>query len=125
MIGMRRPSLLVVGMLVVAFSVLAVAQTKYSVGTVEKVSKVPAKAQPTASGDQPLVAAVDTWEISVRVGSTLYVVEYDAFGGADLSGAVGRKFEVSVQRKTLRAKTASGRVLRLPIVRSEAGPSTK
>jgi len=89
---------------------------KYEVGTITEVTR-----HHTASGSDSSVASYD---ISVRVGNTIYVVLYtlppgklspDYRAGADLPVLVGSK--------TIKFSDQLGRTMEVPILRRKAIPS--
>jgi len=108
-----RKLLIVLMMCAAALPAFCQSSTKYQAGTITEVT--PHKA--TAGSD----SSVTTYDVSVRVGNTIYVVLYtlppgklspDYRAGADLPVLVGSK--------TIKFSDQLGRTMEVPILRRKA-----
>ena len=80
----------------------------YQVGTIIEVKDH----QPTGQED-----SAKSYDISVKVGNTIYLVLYTPPGGSDVAQyKIGLDFPVQVDGKTMRFSDALGRPMAVPIV---------
>ena len=93
--------------------------TKYEVGTIMGV-----KPHPSAT-DDPLTG-VRTYEVSVKVADTIYVVLYtDTFGTKSVQHAGGQQLMVHVGKQTITYNDISGQSCDVPIISHRPAQITK
>ncbi len=119
---MRRLCLLGLMVLVALPLWAQAAPEKWTVGTVMAIKPHVAPASDSKTADSP-----PSFEVTVRVGRTDYVVLYTEVPGAPaVEYAVGRDAPVLIGRKTLSFRDKLGRKVDLPILsRTPAGAPAK
>lgn len=90
----------------------------WTVGTILDVQERP--------GAKAVEASAGTYDVSVKVGDTIYVVLYVAPAGREgLQYRVGRELPVLVRGKTLVFTDVRGDVKKVPILSHKKAPSKK
>lgn len=89
---------------------------KWTVGTILEVQARP--------GAKAVDAAAGTYDVSVKIGDTIYVVLYTAPPGREgLQYRVGRELPVLVRGKTLLFTDVRGDVKEVPILNRKKAPA--
>lgn len=102
------PVLIVVATFALVGSALCQTSAPYQIGTVMEVKDH----QPTAQED-----STKRYDISIKVGNTLYLVVYTPQPGSDAAEyKTGLDFPVQVDGKTLKFSDSLGRPVTVPIV---------
>ena len=110
-----------------AIAVLVSAQQQadsYQAGRIVAVDKLPdhhpAGGHQTGSPtDAPLAANVETYNVSIQVGQTVYVCRYQAHSGQEMSWLRDKDVRVRVNGKTMYVKTATGEDAKATILQNE------
>jgi hypothetical protein len=80
----------------------------------------PASGHQTGSPtDAPLAANVETYNVSIQVGETLYVCRYQTHSGQEMSWLRDKDVRVRVNGKTMYVKTATGEDAKATILQNE------
>ena len=110
-----RKLLIVVMMCAAAFPAFCQSSAKYQVGTITEV----VSHKPAAGSDSSVIR----YDVSVRVGSTIYVVLYTPpVGQNTVEYRVGVDLLVLVGSKTIKFNDQLGRPMEAPILRRKAVP---
>jgi hypothetical protein len=104
--------------LLVTLSALGQSVSKYQVGTIAAVNPHQ-RANENASG-------AGSYDVSVRVGDTVYLVLYTPpLGTTSVKYAAGRSLLVRISDKTLRYNDISGQSLEVPIISRKLATDAK
>lgn len=69
--------------------------------------------------DAPLPANVQTYNVSIQVGDTVYVCRYQAHSGQEMSWLQAKDVQVRLSGKTMYVKTATGEDAKAIILQNE------
>src|SRR5258705_8709246 len=114
---MKKAWLPVLLLCAACISAAASSQTaQYQSGKIIAVNKLPSHAG-SGGTDAPAASEVEEYEISIKVGDTLYVCRYVSHSDQDLSWTQGKEGQVRIKGKTIYVRKATGKEAQASILR--------
>lgn len=91
----------------------------FQTATIVDVQTLSPQTSPSSGGtDAPLTADVNRYNLSVKLGDSVYVCRAKTQGAYDLTWAKGKEVPAKVKGSVMYIKRDSGKVTRLSIVRT-------
>jgi|SRR5882724_5929499 len=104
----------------VCVSASSLAQSSdFQTGTIIDVETLSPQSSPNAGGaDAPLTQDVNRYNLSIKLGDSVYVCRAKTMGVFDLNWAKGKEVPAKAKGKVMYVKRADGRVTKLSILKT-------